>query len=158
MFYFILQLLQLALRSLFPLELSGSRRFDRVEPPRTHEKLLYGPCSLWFEELICLPKSKHSRKHHKILEISTGMFNNSDSKPIMIIIKFSSSLQFLILPNEEYTLFCRHDYYCCYWLFLMHILHYTSGYSWEGVCDGHIFERNVQTLENTTKPPLWEAT
>ena len=31
--------------SLTPLELSGSR-FGRVEPPRTHEKLSYDPCSL----------------------------------------------------------------------------------------------------------------
>ena len=30
-----------------PLELSGSNRFGRVEPPRTHEKLSCDPCSLW---------------------------------------------------------------------------------------------------------------
>ena len=65
---------EIILWSLFPLELSGSRRFGRVEPsrthvkllrrhgsvlyygsnrfgrvepPRTHEKLSYDPCSLW---------------------------------------------------------------------------------------------------------------
>ena len=30
--------------SLFLMELSGLRKFGRVEPPRTHEKLSYDPC------------------------------------------------------------------------------------------------------------------
>ncbi len=32
---------------LVPFVVHGSNRFGRVEPPRTHEKLSYEPCSLW---------------------------------------------------------------------------------------------------------------
>ena len=37
---------EITLRSLFPLELSGARRFGRVEPPRTHVKLHHSPGSI----------------------------------------------------------------------------------------------------------------
>ena len=31
----------------FPVLYYGSNMFGRVQPPRTHEKLSYDPCSLW---------------------------------------------------------------------------------------------------------------
>ena len=45
---------EIILWSLYPLELSGSRTFGRVEPPRTHVKLTAGldPCVvLWFKQV-----------------------------------------------------------------------------------------------------------
>ena len=79
---------EIILWSLFPLELSGSRRFGWVEPPWTHEKLPYGPCSLWFEEVIHLPCNKVARAGSVRLNHPELMSNSAAGMVTCVVLWF----------------------------------------------------------------------